>query len=61
MSVMTLYPYLYQDKCWGFDDPQTGLKEEAFVCVASEMIWAQVALLYAAERRYSRVCSASMR
>jgi hypothetical protein len=38
MSVMTLYPYLYQDICWVFDDPQTGLKEEAFVLGASEMI-----------------------
>lgn len=38
MSVMTLYPYVYQDICWVFDDPQTGLKEEAFVLGASEMI-----------------------
>jgi hypothetical protein len=38
MSVMTLYPYLYQGACWVFDDPQTGLKEEAFVLGASEMI-----------------------
>jgi hypothetical protein len=38
MSVMTLYPYRYQDICWVFDDPQTGLKEEAFVLGASEMI-----------------------
>ncbi len=38
MSVMTLYPYLYRDVCWVFDDPQTGLKEEAFVLGASEMI-----------------------
>jgi hypothetical protein len=38
MSVMTLYPYLYQGKCWVFDDPQTGLKEEEFVLGASEMI-----------------------
>ena len=38
MSVMTLYPYLYQDICWVFDDLQTGLKEEAFVLGASEMI-----------------------
>ena len=38
MSVMTLYPYLYQDICWVFDDHQTGLKEEAFVLGASEMI-----------------------
>ncbi len=38
MSVMTLYPYHYRDVCWVFDDPQTGLKEEAFVLGASEMI-----------------------
>ena len=38
MAVMTLYPYLYHDMCWVFDDPQTGLKEEAFVLGASEMI-----------------------
>jgi hypothetical protein len=38
MTVMTLYPYFYQDICWVFDDPQTGLKEEAFVLGASEMI-----------------------
>ena len=38
MSVMTLYPYLYHGMCWAFDDPQTGLKEEAFVMGASEMI-----------------------
>jgi Family of unknown function (DUF6717) len=42
MSVMTLYPYLYQDICWVFDDPQTGLKEEAFVLGASEMITALI-------------------
>ena len=38
MSVMILYPYLYHSMCWVFDDPQTGLKEEAFVLGASEMI-----------------------
>jgi hypothetical protein len=38
MSVMTLYPYRYQDICWVFDDQQTSLKEEAFVLGASEMI-----------------------
>ncbi len=38
MSVMTLYPYRYQDICWVFDDQQTGLKVEAFVLGASEMI-----------------------
>ena len=35
---MTLYPYWYRDICWVFDDPATGLKEEAFVLGASEMI-----------------------
>ena len=38
MSVMTLYPYLYHDTCWVFDDPETGLKEEGFVRGASEMM-----------------------
>ena len=38
MNVMTLYPYLYHGTCWVFDDAQTGLKEEAFVRGASEMI-----------------------
>ncbi|MBI3838555.1 MAG: hypothetical protein HY288_11570 [Planctomycetia bacterium] len=38
MSIMTLYPYLYQGMCWVFDDPETSLKEEAFVLGASEMI-----------------------
>ena len=38
MCVMTLHPYLYADVCWVFDDPTTGLKEEAFVLGASEMI-----------------------
>lgn len=38
MTVMTLYPYFCHDLCWVFDDPQTGLKEEAFVLGASEMI-----------------------
>lgn len=39
MSLMILYPYLYHGTCWVFDDPQTGLKEEAFVLGASEMIF----------------------
>ena len=38
MSVMTLHPYFFQGTCWVFDDQQTGLKEEAFVLGASEMI-----------------------
>jgi hypothetical protein len=42
MSVMTLYPYRYHGMCWVFDDPQTGLKEEAFVLGASEMISALI-------------------
>ncbi|MCE9552094.1 MAG: hypothetical protein K8T91_01810 [Planctomycetes bacterium] len=37
MSVLTIYPYLL-DPTWVFDDARTGLKEEAFVCGASEMI-----------------------
>jgi hypothetical protein len=37
MAVLTLYPYLI-DVIWVFDDPRTGLKEEAFVLGASEMI-----------------------
>src|SRR5437868_9351566 len=35
---LTIYPYLLNDTCWVFDDPRTGLKEEAFVLGASEMI-----------------------
>lgn len=38
MAAMTLYPYFYQDICWVFDDLQAGLKEEAFVLGASDMI-----------------------
>jgi hypothetical protein len=34
---LTLYPYLI-DPIWVFDDERTCLKEEAFVCGASEMI-----------------------
>lgn len=34
---MTIYPYLLGDT-WVFDDPRTGLKEEAFVCGMTEMI-----------------------
>jgi hypothetical protein len=34
---LTLYPYL-KDSCWVFDDARTGLKEEAFVLGATEMI-----------------------
>jgi hypothetical protein len=35
---LTIYPYLLHGTCWVFDDPRTGLKEEAFVLGASEMI-----------------------
>jgi hypothetical protein len=35
--MLTIYPYLL-DSTWVFDDERTGLKEEAFVCGASEMI-----------------------
>jgi hypothetical protein len=35
---LTIYPYLLHGSCWVFDDPRTGLKEEAFVLGASEMI-----------------------
>lgn len=37
MPTLTLYPYL-TGKTWVFDDPRTGLKEEAFVLGSSEMI-----------------------
>jgi hypothetical protein len=37
MKTMTIYPYLLEST-WVFDDPQTGLKEEAFVLGMSEMI-----------------------
>jgi len=33
----TIYPYKLHET-WVFDDPRTGLKEEAFVCGATEMI-----------------------
>lgn len=32
-----IYPYLLRDT-WVFDDPRVGLKEEAFVCGATEMM-----------------------
>ena len=38
--TMTIYPYLLQENCWVFDDEATGLKQEAFVMGASEMITA---------------------
>lgn len=36
--MLTLHPYLLDGSCWVFDDPRTGLKEEAFVCGMTEMI-----------------------
>ena len=35
---LTIYPYLIGGEIWVFDDERTGLKEEAFVLGASEMI-----------------------
>ncbi len=35
--MLTIYPYLLGGT-WVFDDERAGLKEEAFVCGASEMI-----------------------
>jgi hypothetical protein len=52
MSVMTLYPYLYSDICWVFDDQQTSLKEEAFVLGASEMISTLLAAKCIPDARY---------
>jgi len=40
--MMTIYPYLLSDNLWVFDDPETRLKEEAFVSGMSEMISALV-------------------
>jgi len=37
MPVLTIYPYLL-GQTWVFDDPRTGLKEEAFVLGMTEMI-----------------------
>jgi len=37
-ETLVIYPYLLNGTCWVFDDARTGLKEEAFVCGASEMI-----------------------
>jgi len=36
-TTLTLYPYP-KDSCWVFDDERTGLKEEAFVLGATDMI-----------------------
>jgi hypothetical protein len=35
---VTIYPYLYDSTIWVFDDERAGLKQEAFVSGASEMI-----------------------
>lgn len=35
---LVLYPYLLDQGLWVFDDERTGLKQEAFVLGASEMI-----------------------
>ena len=37
MPVLTIYPYLL-GQTWVFDDPRTGLKEEAFVLGMTEII-----------------------
>jgi hypothetical protein len=37
LPVLTIYPYLL-GPTWVFDDPRTGLKEEAFVLGMTEMI-----------------------
>jgi hypothetical protein len=37
MPVLTIYPYLF-GQTWVFDDPRTGLKEEAFVMGMTEML-----------------------
>lgn len=37
-ASLVIYPYLLNGNCWVFDDARTRLKEEAFVCGASEMI-----------------------
>ena len=38
MPRLTIYPYLFEETCWVFDDQRTGLKEEAFVLGTSEII-----------------------
>ncbi len=52
---LTLYPYLIDRTCWVFDDERTGLREEAFVLGASEMISrvVQHKTLPAAERGFA--------
>jgi hypothetical protein len=41
VNTLTLYPYL-ESGTWVFDDERTGLKEEAFVLGATDMITALV-------------------
>ncbi len=41
-DTLTIHPYLIDRTCWVFDDERTGLKEEAFVLGATEMITALV-------------------
>lgn len=41
-DTLTIHPYLH-DECWVFDDERTGLKEEAFVLGATDMITRVVA------------------
>ena len=38
MPNLTIYPYLYEDACWVFDDKRVRLKEEAFVLGTGEII-----------------------
>jgi hypothetical protein len=38
MPKLTIYPYLFEETCWVFDDQRTGLKEEAFILGMTEMI-----------------------
>jgi hypothetical protein len=38
MPNLTIYPYLYENACWVFDDERVRLKEEAFVLGTSEII-----------------------
>ncbi len=40
--LQTIFPYLLDGSTWVFDDPATGLKEEAFVFGSSEAISALI-------------------
>lgn len=59
MSMLTLYPYL-KSGTWMFDDPRTGLKEEAFVLGADAVLTRLVHLkaIPAAERGFTLQFSA---